>query len=46
MSGVEIAFVISDFEIFEPRPIQTSVLRTVEIMYKTIAPYIRKIWNF
>jgi hypothetical protein len=37
MSGAEIASVSSEFDIFAHRPIETSVLTTVEIVYKPIA---------
>ena len=38
MTGVEIASVSIEFNIIAPRPIQTSVLGTVETVYKPIAP--------
>ena len=38
MCGAEIVSFSSEFNIFAPRPIQTSVIRTVETVYKPIAP--------
>jgi len=38
MSVAEIAYVSREFDIFAHRPIQTSVLGTVEIAYIPIAP--------
>ena len=38
MSGAEIAFVSSDFDIFAHRRIQTCVLGTVVNLYKPIDP--------
>jgi len=46
MSGTEIASVSSEFEIFAHRPIQTSVLGTVEICINPSHPFIGTIWNF
>jgi hypothetical protein len=46
MSGTEIASVSSEFEIFAHRPIQTSVLGTVEIVYKPITPVYRNDLDF
>jgi hypothetical protein len=38
MSAAEILTVSSDFDIFAHKPIQTSILETVETVYKPIAP--------
>jgi len=38
MSAVEIASVSSEFDIFTHRPIQTSVLGTIQTAYRPIAP--------
>jgi hypothetical protein len=38
MSAAEILTVISDLDIFAHKPIQTSILETVETVYKPIAP--------
>ena len=46
MSGAEIASISSEIDIFAHRPIETSVLVTVENVYKTIAPWISTICNF
>jgi len=41
MLGAEIASVSSEFGIFVRRPIQTAVLRTVETVYKPLAPTVQ-----
>ena len=46
MCGAETAYVTSDFDILELRPIQTSVVGTVETVYKPISQWIRTIWIF
>jgi len=46
MSGPDIATDSSEFDIFSYRPIQTSVLVTVETMYKPIGPVDLKILEF
>jgi len=38
MSAAEILSVSSDFDIFAHKPIQTSILETVESVYKRISP--------
>jgi hypothetical protein len=45
MLGAEIASVSSEFDIFVHRPIQTAVLRTVETVYKPLAPRCRTNWK-
>ena len=38
MSAVEVASISSEFDIFAHKPLQTSVLGTIETAYKPIAP--------
>jgi len=38
MSAAEVASISSEFDIFAHKPVQTSVLRTIETAYKPIAP--------
>jgi len=38
MSAAEVASISSEFEIFADKPVQTSVLGTIETAYKPIAP--------
>jgi len=38
MSAAEVASIISEYDIFAHKPVQTSVLGTIETAYKTIAP--------
>jgi len=45
-SAAEIASVSSEVDNFVYRPIQTSVLGTIEDAYKPIAPWNKTIWNF
>jgi len=44
MSAAEIASISSEFDIAH-KPVQTSVLGTIETAYKSIAPSIKIIWN-
>ena len=46
MFAAEIASMFSEFDIFAHKPVQTSVLGTIETAYKPIAPSIKMIWNF
>jgi len=41
MSAAEITSKSSDFDIFAHKPVQTSVLETIETAYKPIAPSIK-----
>ena len=45
MFTAEIASISSEFDIFAHKPIQTSVLGTIETAYKPIAQSIKMIWN-
>ena len=38
MSATEVASISSEFDIFAHKPVQTSVLGTIETVYKPIAP--------
>ena len=46
MSGTEIASVIGEFDILPDRPIQTSVLGTVDTVYKPIDPVSQNVLKF
>ena len=45
-AAAEIASVSIEFDIFAHKPIQTSVLGTIEAAYKPVAPVDQKILNF
>ena len=46
MSAAEIASVRNEFDIFAHKPVQMSVLGTMETAYKPNAPSIKMICNF
>ena len=46
MSTAEIASIISDFDIFTQKTVQTSVLGTIETSYKPIAPVVQNHLQF
>ena len=46
MSAAEIASISSEFDIFVHKPVQTSVLGTIETAYKPIAPVDQNVLEF
>ena len=46
MSAAEVASISSEFDIFAHKPVQTSVLGTIETAYKPVAPVEQNVLEF